>query len=292
MKTSFQRIVTEDGIELVGLLYEPEKQTDTVLVHVHGMAGNFYENSFLDFLATTLTSNGIAFFSFNNRGCELIKDLTKFENGKKTLVRIGNAFEKFEDSKFDIKVAIDFVSKQGFSDIHLSGHSLGSPKVAYYLSSQKDERIKSVLFISPADMVGLSTQTEDYKRDIETAEKMISEGRSDELMPFIVWGENQLSANTYMSIGGKDSAVAIFNFHNPNDSMDALGSITIPAVTLMGKKDEALVIPVEDTMERMKEAMASSTKVETVIVGEANHAYSGHEQQLADAVSSWIQNLN
>src|SRR3989344_2326231 len=91
MKTSFQRMVTQDGLELVGLLYEPEQSTSKILVHVHGMAGNFYENKFLDAIAETLTKNNIAFLTFNNRGCELMKDLTKIVDGKRTIVRIGNA---------------------------------------------------------------------------------------------------------------------------------------------------------------------------------------------------------
>ena len=101
MKTSLHRIVTKDSIELVGLLYEPEVPTKKVLVHVHGMAGNFYENKFLDFMAKTLTAKGISFFAFNNRGCELMKDLTKTNNGTRQIVRIGDAYEIFEDCLLD-----------------------------------------------------------------------------------------------------------------------------------------------------------------------------------------------
>lgn len=155
MKTSLHRIITRDSIELVGLLYEPTNATYKILVHVHGMAGNFYENKFLDAIAETLAKNGIAFFAFNNRGCELAKDLTKIIDGKRTLIRIGNAYETFEDSLMDIATAIDFVSSKGFSEIHLSGHSLGSPKVAYYSANGNDERLASVIFLSPSDMVGL-----------------------------------------------------------------------------------------------------------------------------------------
>ena len=50
---------------------------------------------------------GIAFFAFNNRGCELIKDLIKIENERRSLARIGNAYEKFENSLIDIKAAIE-----------------------------------------------------------------------------------------------------------------------------------------------------------------------------------------
>lgn len=293
MKTSFHRIITEDGIELVGLLYEPEEKTETILVHVHGMAGNFYENSFLDFLAKTLTSNNIAFFSFNNRGCELVKDLTKFENGKKSIVRIGSAYEKFEDCIFDIKVAVDFATDQGYSRIHLSGHSLGTPKVAYYVAEAGDRRLISMLLLSPSDMVGLIEMDKNYEKDMAEAKQMLSEGRGGELLSSpVLWDQNFFSSQTYVSLGDRASKVAIFNFYDKDNTLPVLSKITIPVTAIMGKKDDALVVPVEQTLDRIKEATSKSPKVTTTILGEATHGYTGFEQQLADTVCSWIKELD
>ena len=291
MKTSFHRITTEDNLELAGLLYEPDLASQKILVHVHGMAGNFYENKFLDFIAQTLTSEGVSFFAFNNRGCELIKDLYKTENEKRNIVRIGNAYEIFEDSKIDIKAAIDFVSSKGFSEIHLSGHSLGAPKVAYYVAESNDKRLSSVIFLSPSDMVGLTGSDKNYERDLTTAKKMIAEGKGGELLPFpVLWDESPLSAATYVSLGDRDSKVAIFNFHDLNDTLPVLSKIQIPTLAIMGKKDDALVISIDDTMSRIKTSMTASPKVETNILGDADHGYNNYEQQLADAILQWTKN--
>ncbi|MES2216469.1 MAG: alpha/beta fold hydrolase [Patescibacteria group bacterium] len=288
MKTSLKRIQTDDGIELVGLLYEPENRTDKVLVHVHGMAGNFYENKFLDAIAGTLTSNGIAFFVFNNRGCEYIKDLTKTEGGKKTFVRIGDTYEIFEDSLLDIKSAIDFVSTNRFTKVHLSGHSLGGPKIAYYVAETKDTRLASVVFLSPADMVGLTKADANYDRDRARAQKMVKEGKGKELLPFpVLWDQIPLSAQTYISLNSETSKVAIFNFYDPNDPLPVLGRITIPSLTIMGRKDDALSVSIEETMARIKKAI-KNPRVETNILGDANHGYTGDEQALADAILAWI----
>ena len=290
MKTSLHRIITEDSIELVGLLYEPEETTNKILVHVHGMAGNFYENKFLDAIAETLTANGIAFFAFNNRGCELIKDLTKIVNGKRTYIRIGNAYEEFEDSQIDITAAINFVGSRGFSNVHLSGHSLGSPKVAHYVANRNDNALSSVIFISPSDMVGLIKIDKNHDRDMNMAKQMVAEGRGNELLPNpVLWDGNPLSAKTYISLGGMESNVAVFNFHDPKDTLPLLSKITIPTYAVMGRKDDALVIPVEETMERIKKPMINSPKVETNILGDAGHGYNGFEQDLADALVSWIK---
>jgi pimeloyl-ACP methyl ester carboxylesterase len=289
MKTSLHRIVTKDSIELVGLLYEPEETTSKILVHVHGMAGNFYENKFLDVIAETFTKKGIAFFAFNNRGCELIKELTKYVNGKKTIIKIGNAYEQFEDSLIDIAAAIDFVSSKGFSSIHLSGHSLGSPKVAYYSANGNDKRLSSVIFISPSDMVGLIKMDRNYERDKKMAKLMVDEGRGNELLPYpVLWNENPLSVKTYISLGGGESGIAIFNFHDSADTLPLLSKITIPTYAVMGSKDDALVVSIDETMARIKKALSNAPKVETNILGDADHGYNDFEQELADALVSWV----
>jgi dienelactone hydrolase len=42
-------------------------------------------------------------------------------------------------------------------------------------------------------------------------------------------------------------------------------------------------------MERIEKALTASPRVETIILGDANHGFIGHEQQLADALNSWVQ---
>jgi pimeloyl-ACP methyl ester carboxylesterase len=291
MKTSLCRMVTSDQIELVGLLYEPEVVTKSILVHVHGMAGNFYENRFLDSIAQTLTSEGIAFFTFNNRGCEFIKDLTQYEGERRKIVRFGDTFERFTDCLLDIRTAIDFISSRGFSRIHLSGHSLGGPKIAYYSTETKDTRLTSLLFLSPADMVGLAVADKNYDHDINVAQKMIAEGKGGELMPGLIWDDCYLSANTFIDLSTNESKVSIFNLYQKNNPLSVLAMITLPSITIMGRKDSALSVPIEEMMSRIKGAMVHSSRVETVILGDANHGYYRYEQQLADQIKTWIQKM-
>ncbi len=290
MKTSLHRIYTEDGLELHGVLYAPDAGTKKVLVHVHGMGGNFYENKYPDALAKTLTDAGFAFCTFNNRGTEMIKETYRVaEDGSQEIVRVGTAYEKFADSVLDIDASFDFAQKQGFEEIHLSGHSLGAPKAAYYLAKRSDASIRSVLFLSPADMLGLvRADTKRFEQDIAEATQMASEGRGEDLLPRWVWGEYPISARTYLDLFADDSEAAIFNFYNPNDPLELLGKIRIPAFAVMGRKDDALVIPIEDTFNRLEQALTASPKVETRILGDADHGYRGDEQALADVVRAWL----
>lgn len=97
---------------------------------------------------------------------------------------------------------------------------------------------------------------------------MIAENRGEELLPDIIWDDAYLSASTFMDLAADESAVAI-----------------------MGKNGSALTISVEELMDRIKQVMTSSKKVETVILGDDDHVYVGYEQDLADSILSWIQKI-
>jgi pimeloyl-ACP methyl ester carboxylesterase len=290
MKTSFHRIYTEDGLELHGLLYEPDEWSKTVLVHVHGMGGNFYENKFLDYIASELVKVNIAFCVFNNRGCELIKDTYRVgEGGESSLVRVGTTYENFKESALDINAYIDFAAGKGFEDIHLSGHSLGCSKVVHYLGEKEDSRIRSLLLLSPSDMLGLvRNNQEKFEKEIAEATTLAAEGRGEEIMSEWVWGEYPISSRSYLSLFSDGADDAIFNFFDPEDDLNKLAKITIPTYAVMGRNDDALTVPIEETFSRLEKALKMSPQIKTEILGEANHGYRGHEEDLALAVKQWL----
>lgn len=293
MKTSFNRILTKDGLELHGLLYEPDQKTESVLVHVHGMGGNFYENKFIDFIARELTDSNIAFCVFNNRGCEFLKETYQTKSdGTSNIIRVGTSYENFEESILDIEASIDFVLLQGYNDIHLSGHSLGCSKVAYYMLEKVDQRIKSLLFLSPSDMLGLVRNDKNtFDEQISEAKALVASGKGEELMSKWVWDDYPICARSYISLFGDKARDGIFNFYNPEDQLDSLSKITIPVYSVMGRNDDALTVPIEETFARLEKALTSSSKVNTEILGDANHGYRGHEQDLSSAVTCWLKSV-
>src|SRR5579872_6652979 len=83
----------------------------------------------------------------------------------------------------------------------------------------------------------------------------------------------------------------IFNFYDPDDRLDAFSVIRQPILAVMGRKDDALTVPIEEMMERIKKAATQSSRTETVILGDANHGYIGSEQGLADVIREWIVSI-
>ena len=77
MKQELVRINSIDGLEEVGILYSPSNGTDRIIIHVHGLNGNFYENRFLDTISKVYTDNNYALLTFNNRGKDYITEMNK-----------------------------------------------------------------------------------------------------------------------------------------------------------------------------------------------------------------------
>lgn len=122
---------TNDGIELQGLMAEPGEDAETIVIHFHGMQGNFYENGFVQEMLSELPENQITFLTVEERGSEAVK----YFDQEGEMAKIGDAFEDFEESLKDIDAWIQFARDSGYSRILLQGHSLGTMKVARYLDS-------------------------------------------------------------------------------------------------------------------------------------------------------------
>ena len=161
------------------------------------------------------------------------------------------------------------------------------------MSKTQDVRIESLLLMSPSDMLGLArSQKEQFTKSLAEAKKLTEEGNGEQLLSDWVWDEYPMSADTYLSLFADNAEDAIFNFHNPQDKLETLGTISVPTFAVMGRKDDALVISIEDTFSRLEAALTKSPKIKTVILGDANHGYRGHENELLEAAMGWLTNIN
>ena len=131
MKQELTRINSIDWIEQPGILYTPDKETNKIVIHVHGLNGNFYENRFLDILAESYTEKNYAFLTFNNRWRWFITELLKWDD----FITIGWSLERFKDCILDIQGVVNWVKSQWFEEIILEWHSYWCNKVLYYYNN-------------------------------------------------------------------------------------------------------------------------------------------------------------
>lgn len=287
MKTEFIRFTTEDQLILQGIIYRPETPSTKAFLHVHGMGGNFYENRFIDVMADNLTKAGYAFLSINTRGHDIIADFP-ISGSEEKYKRIGSAYEKFEDCLLDIKAAIDYLEQNRYQEVTLCGHSLGAVKVAYYIAKTQDSRVKKIVLMSPPDMVGLMEKESSHAGSLAQSQKMISEGRGEELLPEKIWDDYQLSADTYVNFFTRDNPIDIFNTYDKTKS-SLLSEIRIPTLALLGENDDASILPQQEALEVIKSKATNAPSFEIDIIAGAPHSYFGKEQVMAARLVKWLQ---
>ena len=121
-------VETRRGTILNGVLF-PAKNSDTVVIAITGIHGNFYSNPFYYNIGDTLSAAGIDFIYAQT--CDAFGEIETFnaKTGKKEL--IGSWNERFSYTDEDIDAYLDYAEKN-YRHVILAGHSLGANKVIYY----------------------------------------------------------------------------------------------------------------------------------------------------------------
>ena len=241
MKQELVRINSIDWIEQPGILYTPNKETNKIVIHVHGLNGNFYENRFLDALAKSYTDKNYAFLTFNNRGRGFITELIKWND----FVVIGWCFERFKDCILDIQWIINWVKEKGYNEIVLEGHSYWCNKVLYYYNKTKDKNIKKIVLLAPCDIPSECKKflsKDEYEKAKNESTKLVNEGKENELIYFSAMANGKISAGTffYDFLPNWEN-----DFIKYSDGIDAkselLNNIDIPTLVIFGDEDECVL---------------------------------------------------
>lgn len=278
MKQELIRINSLDGIEQVGILYTPMVETKKIVIHVHGLNGNFYENRFLDDLAKAYTRQHIAFLTFNNRGVNYITELLK---GSEYEI-IGGCFESFKDSILDIEGVINWVKDKGYQEIILEGHSYGCNKVLYYYHMKHDKDIKNIVLLAPCDIpaeVKKYLNNEEYNKAFNDSSKLIKEGKAKELIDFKIMANGKISAGTYYYDFLPNGENDFIRYREDiNSESKVLKDISIPVLVIFGDKDDCVLTEDIETIKGYLSNNINRCKIE--IIKDADHSYSGKEKEL------------
>ncbi len=278
---------TQDGLIFTGLISQPPQKSDTIIVHVHGMSGDIYINSWYSQMHKKYSENNIAFLVGENRGTHSI---TQFENTRGDLVNIGNTFELLEDCVYDIQAWVDYATELGYKNIWLQGHSLGTSKIAYYLYSKNPKNISGVILLSPSDMVGCFMGKVEKQPVVIKAEELLKQGKYRELLEDEIFEGNILSAKTIVNFFGENTNLAIFNFAKPNLGFKVVNSISVPVLAITGNKDEGIV-SVSDpykAMEKLEEELINAPRKKTIVYEGASHQFEGFEERIVKDVLEFI----
>ena len=287
MKTTFCRANTADKLRLSGLLFEPDLGSKVGILHLHGRAGGFYANAFLDVMAEDYTGAGFGFLSASLRGHDQIADFRVGDTEQ--IKRIGQAFDVFEECVLDIESWLEFFRSKGYEKIILQGYSQGGGKAVYLLNEKPQADVVALVLMSPADAAGLLKKysREDFENDLTLAQGMAAQGRGNELLPRPIRGTYYVSAKSFVDEFGDQTKANIFPVFE-NGDFGKLENIKVPVLVFYGSKENLCVnSPTEDLAIIVKHLKNKKSK--TLIIDGADHTYHKQEKQVADSITDWLK---
>jgi pimeloyl-ACP methyl ester carboxylesterase len=275
-------------VALAGLLFEPRRTSKRAIIWLHGGGGaSVYESRRTNLLASLFIGQGIAFFPFNNRGSGLVR------RAGDTLG--GSAFERIRDCVADIDGAIRELWRRGYRDITMAGHSTGANKIAVYDHYKPRNRAKRYVFLAGGDDTGLlyaTVGTRRFKALLTKAKSMIKSRRGDEFAPPIP-GHTMLSWRALYDVANPEGDYNVFPFYEAMTGTTLsrrpfryIRAIRKTSLYIYGDRDEYSFDDVPRCVSILAEHV--SDRADIVIMRDADHGFSGREEELGGLIANWI----
>ncbi len=274
---------TKDGLTLHGFISKSKQNNKKIIIHLHGMTGDFYRHPLVWELAKELKGKEFDVFSINTRGAGI---KTKFYRGKKEKVIIGTAFEEFEDCVIDINASIKKASELGYKEIILSGHSTGCQKITYYQSKEKNKKIKALILLGPGDDYGLAkkvTGNKKFNQILKTAKNLLMKKKGDTVIPKYF---GDFSAKRFLSYADlKNTEGNLFNY---SGDLGHFSKITLPILTIFGSNDTTVPESPKKALQKLREKTKSMLLI-TVEIKNAEHNFIGNEKKTAKTIINFLK---
>ncbi|MFY9690185.1 MAG: hypothetical protein WAJ86_09635 [Candidatus Acidiferrales bacterium] len=251
------RIEAEDKTALNGLLWEPQRAGDSLVVMVPGGttgAALFPAHDYSP-LAGALTDNGYAFLLSNMRAS------------------YNNAYAEYGDAVKDIAAFVAYAKSKGYARIALLGISLGGPRVAQYVAERGDPAVKAVGFIASIPSPYLEFQvrsSEAEKRRLEGtlqhARELVAQGKGEQPIAYDDWFPGGVSV-----MGTARSLISFFGAPTDPSAPSSVKygpKIKVPAAVIHGEKDEISLPPNAQTI---YDSLTASPKRDLIWVKGASH---------------------
>jgi pimeloyl-ACP methyl ester carboxylesterase len=296
-----------DGIELAGLLYEPARTTQRAAIFLHGNGGaSVFEAKRTNLLASELVSSGIAWFPFNNRGAHLLRRLRTSESARGKRRRTsrkplqgGMAHELIRDCIHDIDGAVRELRRRGYREIHLVGHSTGANKVVVYDHYRQRNPIRSYVLLAGGDDTGLLYQQlgpARFAKALTRARERIRSRRGEDLVPPSIF-PLPLSWRSFYDMANPNGDYNVFPFLevmrgirlSRRARFHHLRRVRKNTFVLYGDSDEYCYGDVSRCVAILADAVAARPNFELAILRDADHGFSGREEELGRLLVEWME---
>lgn len=279
-----------DGVELSGLLYEPQRRTRRAAVFLHGTGGaSIFESNRTNLLAHEMTSRGIAWLPFNNRGAYLVR----FLRGTRPAKRGGMAHELIRECVRDIDGAARFLRSRGYRELYLIGHSTGANKIAVYDLLKRRNPYRKYVLLAGGDDTGFFYRDLGPSRFRRALDRGRTNRKSDELVPRSIT-PMMMSWRSFYDMANPDGDYNVFPFLEVMRNVRLgrkprfrhIRAIRKPSLYVYGDRDEYCYDDVPACVRILSENVGAYAEI--VVLEDANHGFSGRERELGRVLAEWL----
>ena len=278
-------VATKRGVVLNGVLFRQneKRETDTVMIAITGIHGNFYSNPFYYNIGDTLNSGNIDFiYAQTNNAFGQIETIN-VNTGKEEI--IGSWNERFSYTDEDIEAYLNFACKEGYKHVILAGHSLGANKVIYYLSRHNDSPVEHFFLLSPANLTYMMSGVTDHEKQL--IKDQINRGDGDKMLPFPFMGWVECIANT--AYDWQFSGL-LNNVHTAKDGdFSQAEKITHTGALLVGTYDNFTDGDPSDFLRNLNAHMPNAAQNKLIFIEKTGHTYQMKNQEVADDILNQLQ---
>lgn len=258
------------GTVLNGVLFPA--QSDTVVIAITGIHGNFYSNPFYYTIGDALNSGGVDFIYAQTNDAFGEIETVNVKTGAREV--IGSWNERFADTDEDIDAYIDYAAKN-YRHVILTGHSLGANKVIYYLSRHHDkQRVEHFILMSPANLAYMMSNVTDDEKDF--IERIVRYGQGEKLLPFEFMGWVVCTANT-----AHDWLSGLLD--NTNDFAQ-LEQINHTGALIIGTYDNFTEGDPAKFLRTINDHMPTAQSNKLIFIERTGHTYQQKHQEIAEAI--------
>ncbi|MGO9590584.1 MAG: alpha/beta hydrolase family protein [Candidatus Acidiferrales bacterium] len=250
-------VEAEDKVPLNGLLWEPQKSGDSLVIMVPGgtTGAAFFPAHDYSPLAAALTDKGYAFLLSNMRAS------------------YNNAYSEYSDAVKDIDAFVAYAKSKGYARIAILGISLGGCRVAQYAAERNDPAVKAVGFVAsiPSPYLEFQVRSSDAeKRRLEDtlrhARELVAQGKGQKPVEYEDWFPGGLSV-----MGTAKSLISFFGAPSDPSAPSSVKygpKIKVPALVIHGEKDELALPP---NAQAIYDSLTASPQRDLIWVKGASH---------------------
>ncbi|MBI1874121.1 MAG: alpha/beta hydrolase [Acidobacteria bacterium] len=253
---------------------------------IHGWGTNFYSPTYA-VIGRALGGRGYTTISGNTRMHDL-GNVAGYRNGRR--IRGGGYWGVASEEVRDLAAWIDFAEDQGFKQVVLIGHSAGWAAVRSYQAEQQDSRVIGVVLASGA--VRAETRPTDPDQLTE-AKRLMAAGEGDALIrdPKRSF-PSYVSAATFLDIANSPPESKDFFGVQTQTPNPGVTRIRCPLLAFFGTRGD---VGNEEDLELLRSSIqrqrSGPSRVDTVMIRNADHMYTGEETQVAERIAEWANTL-